>query len=92
MIVYVAHHLCLMPSAAAPAQQPEREGQGGRLPGGQGSGVKGHVPDRRTHMLIENSATVTELAGGRCILPPNANYSFLSFFVLVLALMYQRNI
>lgn len=73
MMVHTASHLCLMPSmpAAAPALGA---GSGGCLPGGQGSGVKGHVSDRRIHTLIENSAARTELAGGRILLT-NADFS-----------------
>ncbi|MED6286828.1 hypothetical protein CHARACLAT_010010 [Characodon lateralis] len=51
-----------------PAQLLERRGHGGisggRLPGGLGHRVKGHIPDRRIHTLIKNSAAVTEPAGG----------------------------
>lgn len=72
------------PPAAAPAQLSEHGG------GRRGSGAsKGHIPDRRIHTLIKNSAAGSEPAGGWCIKPPKANYS--SSFPLFLFVMWNSN-
>lgn len=65
MTAHTAHHLCpCVPVQNLPSCLTARSR--GCLSGGQGSGVKGHIPDGRIHTLIKNSAAQnrTELAGG----------------------------